>query len=68
MCSNYKPITNTNQLHQSFGLGSIENTGDLDLWPGYSGLFIRPHPHSEVGDEAVPAREGVVGHWGLIPH
>jgi putative SOS response-associated peptidase YedK len=38
------------------------------MWPGYEGLFIRSHPHAEVGDEAVPAREALTGHWGLIPH
>jgi putative SOS response-associated peptidase YedK len=38
------------------------------MWPGYQGVFIRPHPHADVGDEAVPAREALTGHWGLIPH
>ena len=42
--------------------------GKPDMWPGYEGVFIRPHPHADVGDEAVPAREAVLGHWGLIPH
>lgn len=39
-----------------------------DMWPGYEGLFVRPHPFADVGDEAVPKREAVLGHWGLIPH
>jgi len=31
-------------------------------------VFIRRHPHVDVGDEAVPKREAVVGRFGLIPH
>ncbi len=68
MCSHYKPVTDINQLHQSFGLSKLDNIGKPDMWPGYPGLFIRLHPNADVGDEAVPACEGVIGHWGLIPH
>ena len=68
MCSHYKPVTQVNQLRQAFELGPLEHIGKPDMWPGYEGLFIRSHPHAEVGDEAVPAREALTGHWGLIPH
>ncbi len=68
MCSHYKPVSHINQLRQAFGLGPLEHLGRSDMWPGYEGLFVRPHPHADVGDEAVPAREAVLGHWGLIPH
>ena len=68
MCSHYKPVSYINQLRQTFGLGPIDDLGKPDMWPGYDGLFIRRHPHADVGDEAVPDREAVVGHWGLIPH
>ncbi len=56
------------QLHDTFGVEVPESMGKPDMWPGYEGVFIRPHPHADVGDEAVPAREAVLGHWGLIPH
>ena len=68
MCSHYKPVTHINQLRNIFGLGPLTTIGKPDMWPGYEGLFIRSHPHADVGDEAVPAREAVTGHWGLIPH
>jgi putative SOS response-associated peptidase YedK len=68
MCSHYRPVSYINQLRQIFGIGPLEDTGKPDMWPGYPGLFIRPHPHADVGDDAVPDREGVLGHWGLIPH
>ena len=68
MCSHYKPVAHINQLRRTFGLEPLEQLGRPDMWPGYEGLFIRPHPHAEVGDEAVPAREALLGHWGLIPH
>ena len=42
--------------------------GKVDLWPGYLGGFIRKHPHADVGDDAVPEREGVNGIFGLVPH
>ena len=68
MCSHYKPVTHINQLRNIFGLGPLTTICKPDMWPGYEGLFIRPHPHADVGDEAVPDREAVSGHWGLIPH
>lgn len=68
MCSHYKPVTHINQLRNIFGLGPLTTICKPDMWPGYEGLFIRPHPHADVGDEAVPDREAVYGHWGLIPH
>lgn len=40
----------------------------MNLWPGYSGYFIRPHPSTDVGDEAIPPREALLGVFGLIPH
>lgn len=42
--------------------------GKSDLWPGYLGGFIRRHPHADVGDEAVPQREALLGLFGLVPH
>ena len=68
MCSHYKSVRDKTSLRQSFGVKQLDDLGKPDLWPSYEGLFIRPHPYADVGDDAVPAREAVVGHWGLIPH
>ena len=35
-----------------------------DVWPGYRSVFIRRHPHADVGDGAVPNREALVGRFG----
>lgn len=38
------------------------------MWPGYLGPFVRRHEHADVGDDAVPEREALLGSFGLIPH
>jgi putative SOS response-associated peptidase YedK len=68
MCSHYTPVTHIDQLRKMFGLGPLDYFGKPDMWPGYEGLFIRSHPNADVGDEAVPAHEVIIGQWGLIPH
>jgi putative SOS response-associated peptidase YedK len=68
MCSHYTPVKSMTQFHDTFGVEAPVSMGKPDMWPGYEGVFIRPHPHADVGDEAVPKREAVLGHWGLIPH
>jgi putative SOS response-associated peptidase YedK len=39
-----------------------------DVWPANQAPFIRRHPHRDVGDDAVPARDAVAGLYGLVPH
>ncbi len=51
-----------------YGVTPPPEGGKLDLWPGYMGPFIRRHPHADVGDEAVPPSEAMVGLFGLVPH
>ncbi len=68
MCSHYTPVKSISQLHDIFGVQQVDRFGKPDMFPGYVGLFIRQHPHADVGDEAVPEREAVTGRWGLIPH
>ena len=68
MCSHYKPVTDPNKLSRAFGVQGTNSLAKPDMLPGYEGLFVRPHPFADVGDEAVPNREAVLGHWGLIPH
>lgn len=67
MCVHYRPPS-PKALQAHFQLDEVPDGGQPDLWPGYTGLFIRRHAFAEVGDEAVPAREALLGTFGLIPH
>ena len=68
MCAHYHSVTDPTKLRQYFGVDAPTDAVKSDVWPGYSSVFIRRHPHADVGDEAVPNREAVVGRFGLIPH
>ena len=68
MCSHYQALKEREKFLKHFGVEPPPEEGKLDMWPGYSGPFIRKHPHSDVGDEAVPAAEALNGLFGLVPH
>jgi len=68
MCSRYEPVLNRVRLNQHFGIDQIDSGLKPELYPGYLGHFIRKHEHADVGDEAVPLRELMIGSFGLIPH
>jgi len=68
MCAHYHSVTDPTKLQQYFDVDAPTHAVKSDVWPGYSSVFIRRHPHADVGDEAVPNREAVVGRFGLIPH
>lgn len=68
MCSHYQALKEAQRYERSFGVRPPPEPGKLDLWPGYLGTFIRRHPHSDVGDEAVPPFEALNGLFGLVPH
>lgn len=68
MCSHYQALKESAKYRRHFGVEPPSEPGKLDLWPGYVGPFIRSHPHADVGDEAVPQREALVGLFGLVPH
>jgi len=68
MCAHYHSVTDPTTLRQYFDVDAPTHAAKSDVWPGYSSVFIRRHPHADVGDEAVPNREAVVGRFGLIPH
>ncbi|MDX1751196.1 MAG: SOS response-associated peptidase family protein [Methylophaga sp.] len=69
MCSHFDPLLDIKKLETFFG---VETELPLDLksslWPTYVGPFIRKHEFADVGDEAVPHKELLVGSFGLIPH
>jgi putative SOS response-associated peptidase YedK len=68
MCSHYDPQTDPARLRAFFGVDGLPSGLKQSLWPGYSGPFVRRHEHANVGDDAVPFRELLVGSFGLIPH
>ena len=69
MCSHYKGVNDPKRFAKAFGVALPETLGiKVDLWPGYLGSFIRRPEHADVGDEAVPEREAMVGMFGLVPH
>lgn len=68
MCSHYQAIKERERYRRHFGVEPPADLGKHDLWPGYVGSFIRRHPHADVGDEAVPKREALIGLFGLVPH
>lgn len=68
MCAHYESVSNSVRLKQHFGVDLPSELARRDVWPGYISTFIRRHPLAEVGDEAVPEREALVGSFGLIPH
>ncbi len=68
MCSHYQALKEQDKYHRYFGVEPPGDLGKVDLWPGDLGAFIRRHPLTEVGDEAVPPREGLNGMFGLVPH
>ncbi len=68
MCSHYQAIKERERYLRYFGVEPPEDLGKHDVWPGYSGTFIKRHHHADVGDEAVPPREALPGLFGLVPH
>jgi len=68
MCSHYQGMKERDRYRRHFGVEPPADLGKYDLWPGYSGSFIRHHPQADVGDEAVPELEALPGLFGLVPH
>ena len=68
MCSHYKSVSDTARLKTHFDIDLPSELSRRDVWPGYMSTFIRRHPHADVGDDAVPEREALIGSFGLIPH
>ncbi|MDI1246480.1 MAG: SOS response-associated peptidase [Rhodoferax sp.] len=68
MCSHYQGVKERERYIRNFGVEPPAGLGKHDLWPGYEGIFIRRHPHADVGDQAVQEREALPGLFGLVPH
>ena len=72
MCSRYIPVLKKPKLKLKFGVEGFEvaeyGTLKAETYPTYFSPFIRKHELADVGDEAVPFRELMIGSFGLIPH
>ncbi len=68
MCAHYESVHQKSRLKAHFGIDLPSELARHDVWPGYLSTFIRRHPHADVGDDAVPGREALIGSFGLIPH
>jgi putative SOS response-associated peptidase YedK len=68
MCAHFDPVIQPQRLSTFFGVDDLPLDLRPSIWPGYFAPFVRRHEFAEVGDEAVPLREGLVGSFGLIPH
>jgi putative SOS response-associated peptidase YedK len=68
MCSHYQALKEQERLRRVFLVEPPVDMGKADMWPGYTGTFVRAHPQAQVGDEAVPKREALPGLFGLVPH
>jgi putative SOS response-associated peptidase YedK len=68
MCSHYESVRDRQLLKTHFRVDDFPEGGKWDMWPGYLGLFVRRHEFADVGDEAVPEREALLGSFGLVPH
>lgn len=67
MCAHFETVSKPERLKVSFNV-DMPVGAKADVWPGYSGLFIR-RPKQEPDDEAQALRrEAMVGTFGLIPH
>lgn len=72
MCSRYIPVLKSPKLKQKFGVDgfglAVGGAVKEEAYPTYLSPFIRKHEFADVGDEAVPFRELMIGSFGLIPH
>lgn len=68
MCSHYQALNEQERLRKFFGVAPPSEATRVDMWPGDLGTFIRRHPHSDAGDDAVPSLEALHGLFGLVPH
>lgn len=67
MCAHYEAVSKPERLKGAFQVDMPEGA-KADVWPGYTGLFIRRPKEAMQGEDVAPWREAMVGSYGLIPH
>lgn len=68
MCAHFESVHDKALLKKHFGVSQPSKLARHDVWPGYLSTFIRRPENADVGDDAVPHREAMLGSFGLIPH
>ena len=68
ICSHYQAVKESAKFEKQFKVKLPPYTGVYDVWPTYEALFIRRLREADVGDEAIPEREALVGEFGLLAH
>lgn len=64
MCSHYEAAT-LKAMIEAYGVAPQDSLG-ADLWPGYTGPFLR-WPTTDPYDDAAPELEALTGTFGLLP-
>lgn len=67
MCAHYEAVIKPERLQEVFKV-SMQEGVVADVWPSYTGLFIRRPLEAQRQENLAPWREAVVGSFGLIPH
>ena len=68
MCCHFEALKAFEDYQKFFGVSQpTPPQGTVDMWPRYTGTFIRKPPETDPHDEAVPGREALLGRWGLVP-
>jgi putative SOS response-associated peptidase YedK len=68
MCSHFEALRQWENYEKYFRVSAPDPMQEkLDMWPRYTGSFIRKPPETDPHDEAVPAAEAMLGRWGFAP-
>ncbi|MGE0112922.1 SOS response-associated peptidase [Aquabacterium sp.] len=67
MCAHYEAVSKPERLKSAFQV-DMPAGAKTDVWPGYTGLFIRRPKEAMQGEGDESWREAMVGAFGLIPH
>lgn len=67
MCAHYEAVSKPERLKSAFKVDMPEGA-KADVWPGYTGLFIRQPKEAMHSEDVAPWRESMIGSFGLIPH
>lgn len=71
MCSRFQSVRLDDDLkrfYKAVSTGGLPPELKKDVFPGYTAPFIRRPREWGSGGDAVPAREAMVGVFGLLPH
>lgn len=75
MCAHFEGVVDPTRLRQYFNATlaapsavTAAQAPKVDLWPGYTGMFIRKLTEVASGDEEGTHREAMPGMFGLVPN